>query len=1411
MSESKYEQFEQRFGAYGQDLASPPDAPQRANRLAIGKNVRQVLRGTLQCRNGTSVHLTSATNETPWHSLRRLNDPAASDFTYIAGIGDSLQFGKTGTLAIPSGEGSGWSGNPLSLVPFVPEQAVEPWMAVADSLKLRKIKRDGTVRTLGIEQPKIAPLAELDYSNGPLRINVDTGGNFAGWSGGATNSNRINVAFTRQVWAGEDPTLGLIGGWFAIQLASIANIGPGTILTDSLGAIVHVEEVHPASPTGVTCTIKQIIFDGGTGNGWCTIVPTVNFKEFTQHALVQVNTGTPQYVALTHTIAGPDNTVALRCYMPFSSAVEGVGLAVMPSVYGYSTAAALTGPLTTDATRWNALAASTKHTFTRTIALNLSNYASGGRSVDRVNDEMHISLFTDEPDRITEIRVEADVDDATFTKNYFTRTIRSNDLVLFRRGDQPSTDARPAAERLGRYDRGRVRDRMAFDRDPNEVVGPIFDRSDLPDEPGSTPTADAPGGASSQTSAAASQWSEIRFKLSDWTRFGEDKSKDLHAVNTLRVTITTNDRGVVDVRFNSWWIGGGFEPDVALGAPYDYEYRYRDSSTGARSNWSPPSRTPVWPHRHQVFVSVVGTTNAGCDKIDIRRRGGTINTWVTIATIQNPGAASVVTFTDIYSDAYAFNVSASDAAVEGNVNAQPFSTIAAPFVATVAEIAGSMIRHGTSGFNVLWAQGTGVIANGIATSIYRVHSTDVMEIYDNVGSGTTLRLEIPEPVKVSQPLPVVFGPDKDGYSYGLGDPANPGRLYVFSRYTMDSTRSDWFADITDANDQLQNGCVYNDRGYVWSTGKMWSIVPTLDQAERVAKSEVLGAPGLRYRWAMDVSDLMVWVANDGIYVSDGGTTRNITRQELQPLFPSGEGANGVDVNGILAPDFTAAQSAHRLTCSPGKFAYYNYQAITGGVRAALVLDRASGPEDEWGWWQDTYGFSAIAHFVDVSTTSGRTLIGGANATTAKLYAFASTAGSDDGTVIPCRVRSFAHNGGDSESEKKYGHVAVKANPGGATMTVTTLLDDFVTSFAPTASLTGSTIGDPRIVAELDTYARNVAVDVQWSNDTGHTPVLHLWTVSWLPRPVNTVKRPTDYSNFGYWGPKELLGLAIEVDTEGVAKDFVLEYTTESGTVATVAKTVTTPTKSIAPVSFNPPVIGYEFRIRGTDADTWKFFEIVEPHFNQLPDMGQMDTERIVFDGLRWVQGVEIRGDTNNVNVPLTVLKDFDVVAATITPFQHSGIGTKSYAFRPPFLAYEARLRKSANARILAAKFISKPEAPLGSWWESQEVELGAPYGYLSALTVEYASTADVTVTWTVDGVLAHTETLTSTGGLETFVRVSFPVTAAKGSLGKLVVKTEAANECRVRERGTQVYLSSWGTRAQWIPVIGAAHGSGADV
>lgn len=159
-----------RIGFHGMNTVNPPDALP-PGKYPFAQNVRAYLREAVTSRavqDSSVLTLPAAV-----HSLRRLNDstPAGplAGFILVGGASTNLYANAVQV-------DSGLSGNPISLVPFRPNASVQPWMYVGDSVKMDKVRSDGTRFKMGIAEPQAAPsvhalpISPIIATVGPLLV-----------------------------------------------------------------------------------------------------------------------------------------------------------------------------------------------------------------------------------------------------------------------------------------------------------------------------------------------------------------------------------------------------------------------------------------------------------------------------------------------------------------------------------------------------------------------------------------------------------------------------------------------------------------------------------------------------------------------------------------------------------------------------------------------------------------------------------------------------------------------------------------------------------------------------------------------------------------------------------------------------------------------------------------------------------------------------------------------------------------------------------------------------------------------------------------------------------------------------------------------------------------------------------------
>ena len=168
-----------RLGVGGLNLKDAIDAiPQ--TQLARLTNGDHDVNGVLTSRPGQTSLATAGTKH---HSVRKLRDPQAGTAPRIWGVDTALYLGASGAL---SQIDTGYSGDPLTLLPHRPPLSGDPWMFVADRTKMRKVRADGLDLPIGLPAPGSASTAVLATEQKTVIADFSTDGTqAANWVGAA--------------------------------------------------------------------------------------------------------------------------------------------------------------------------------------------------------------------------------------------------------------------------------------------------------------------------------------------------------------------------------------------------------------------------------------------------------------------------------------------------------------------------------------------------------------------------------------------------------------------------------------------------------------------------------------------------------------------------------------------------------------------------------------------------------------------------------------------------------------------------------------------------------------------------------------------------------------------------------------------------------------------------------------------------------------------------------------------------------------------------------------------------------------------------------------------------------------------------------------------------------------------------
>ena len=115
------------------------------------------------------------------HSIRKLRTPLTGGMTRIWGKGSELHWGQVGGLGAAD---SGYSGDPLALVPHRPTLSGDSWMFVGDRNKMRKIRGDGLDLPIGLPKPVKPPVTSLapEYRTGIAMCDGSDGTGASSWT-----------------------------------------------------------------------------------------------------------------------------------------------------------------------------------------------------------------------------------------------------------------------------------------------------------------------------------------------------------------------------------------------------------------------------------------------------------------------------------------------------------------------------------------------------------------------------------------------------------------------------------------------------------------------------------------------------------------------------------------------------------------------------------------------------------------------------------------------------------------------------------------------------------------------------------------------------------------------------------------------------------------------------------------------------------------------------------------------------------------------------------------------------------------------------------------------------------------------------------------------------------------------------
>lgn len=1176
-----------------------------ADALAEGKvsraqNVRSRVEGEITVRDGlrriTSGALNGAAN-----SVFRLNDPAL-----LAGGVSALQFFGTetgrlyaaapdaGAAAAYAEIDSGYSGEPLSGIPAMPVNSPQPWLYVSDSVQMRKYNAASQVRSIGLPPPANPPVALIADSQTTFLQSIDSGSWVAyGGAAGAVSASasaRLNAVVNAIIY--DEGAVGMA----SVALDNMDGVTEGaTIQVGVGGETVIVQEVIPAiSPT----TIQAILYDQGN-NGYCTIQPTGSFAlgqteaalpaelreryhpatdadpppprvtitrpvDFPVNALVMING--IELVRIVSIAVGTDGVMSMRA---FTAGTYGPGQSLTGAACFrafFLTTRAGGDPATAPAAE-NAItppdASTTVVGGIQTAVVPERDWSQVGNRAMQPEDLIMFSVNVDQLAYVEFVRLLLATNTGSvpageeFSRNYYQYEWRANDLIqAIQRsgvsadaaGVQTMLEAQTAAVASGQVesfyqaDYGTEPLVMGGNVNGNGPVvapGPAAPRTD-----GFVTAGTAP---SRQLALGNRQWITLQCRVGDLLRVGTDAGRTLQNLNGAAIVLqVSGTASAVTVQYSDVILTGGYGPDCGqTSPPYVWRYRYRSTITGERSNPSPSMRGGIPARRQRVELRAEGCTEAQCDVIDWFRYGGTLARWAYVRSAPNDTGGGVVTCHDDMADRQ----------IDGGETLrvdlfQPFPTSDLPRSGTCRVVGTSVERISGDVFDPSWAPDTLILVNGRATSLYgSPTSGQRLTVIDNCDAGDPVEWSIPAPTLMAQPLQCTWGGFVGNvwFHFGVGDPTDPGALHWTHGNDPDSSSDANTLAITPSTEPLQNGVVWDQTAFVFSTEGLFRLDPAFGSLATFQPVRTSCSRGLWNKWALCVGDEgMYFVAQDGIFVTAGGEEVSIVDPDIRALFPR-DGSNP-DPCGPHCLDAIDMLGPMKLT-RVDQMIYFDYRSACDGKYRTLVYEPLYKR-----WTPDLYidGTAGARSRMEEPGALVHTNVIGCQDGHGRQ--FEGTEMADDETAgIDWFVSTPWANGQDPRALKQWGDTVVEADSGQSCDGI--LVEPVVDN--GTVGLATTVIG--ALIAGRQTYMVENPAGGVLSRNFGllvsgvvqaldvDRPILYFWEPSWLWKQTPIARRVTDWEDLGYKGAKFVQGVVIRANTFNQLKTLAVEY--DGGTQA----------------------------------------------------------------------------------------------------------------------------------------------------------------------------------------------------------------------------------------------------------------------
>lgn len=534
---------------------------------------------------------------------------------------------------------NGLSGQRLSMFPYRPDGNASPYMFIADkNVLLKDNGTNGAAQNWGGSPPFYPPSLQIGDPNKTIVEVFDEANTssftFVNYGSPDISQFRLSFASTQALTPGQSGIVEInVPTGLAADVARTGNVATVHVLPPVLG---------PSGGPFLQLAVGMKITIQGCPD-----------PSFNTAAAVVTSVTVPGFGFTSFTYANPGPNVGAINLLPGTTTVIGI----MPSILAgmlisiVDPASGGANPetiyvLTTGLDRFTAKITiprpfgivATAHMLTGSIAANtvasiskrmLTGLGLVGGIPNEGDDYIQFGLQVSDPLTIKEIKIFFDVGDATFTQDYYYKSVTPSSY-------QPSVTGQLTSDQV---QSARVFDRASASVDVRRlgVVTPDLAPEDLPDVVQLRPV---------ELNTGRSAWSTIQVRLSEFVPVGLAGGPNNNWANVVawRIQVTAAPNTPATVAVSSLGLIGGAGLDSFAGAPYDYRYTYYNINTGYETNpsvtlssqyFQAVRRQPIAVTFQQSNDSVFQLQNdSQFTHARLYRRGGTLTqAWYRVAQV----------------------------------------------------------------------------------------------------------------------------------------------------------------------------------------------------------------------------------------------------------------------------------------------------------------------------------------------------------------------------------------------------------------------------------------------------------------------------------------------------------------------------------------------------------------------------------------------------------------------------------------------------------------------------------------------------------------------------------------------------------------------------------------------------------